>query len=86
MVQQLNLTHFVDDHSDVLCDIRRHFSDLRLSVPELYIVPTTSWDDEYWQAWSTRSDISRATRDAERFDLQFAHDLSAVPLPPRPDP
>ena len=85
-VEQLNLTHFVDDHSDVLCDIRRHFSDLRLSMPELYIVPTTSWDDNSWQAWSTHSDISRADWAAHSFDLQFANDLSAVPIPPRPDP
>jgi hypothetical protein len=86
IVQQLNITHFVDDHSDVLQDIRQHFSDQRLSVPELYIVPTTSWDDNYWQAWITPAEISRATRAAARHSLQLANDLSAVPLPPRLDP
>jgi hypothetical protein len=86
MVQQLNLTHFVDDHSDVLCDIRRHFSDQRLSVPELYIVRTTSWDDDDRQARRTRSDTSRAIWAAERYDLQFADNLSAVPFPPPLDP
>jgi hypothetical protein len=55
VVQQLRLTHFVDDHADVLCDIRRYFSRQRLSLPELYIVPTVTWD-EYSGAWASFKD------------------------------
>jgi hypothetical protein len=85
VVQRLRLTHFVDDRSDVLRDIRWHFARHRLSVPELYIVPTVTWD-KYSGAWASFKDQNIAKRDAHEHGLRFAANLHAVPLPPARPP
>jgi hypothetical protein len=81
VVEQLQLTHFVDDHADVLCDIRRHFLGRRLALPELYIVPTMSWDENAQEAWQFERDMILAERAAQHHRLNFATGLLTVPLP-----
>jgi hypothetical protein len=85
VVQRLRLTHFVDDRCDVLLDIRRHFERQRLSVPELYIVPTVTWDQDSG-ARPTFKDHSNAKRDAFDYGLKFAAGLHTVPFPPARPP
>jgi len=82
VVAWLKLTHFVDDHSDVLCDIREHFTNrlAELPTPVLYLVPTTSWTDQ--GARADFKDIQRAKRESRSYNLTFASCLSEVPLPP----
>ena len=80
VVQELQLTHFVDDRSDVLYDIRCHFTRHRLSVPELYIVPTVTWD-KCSGAWASFKDQNNAMHAAHEFGLTLAAGLHAVPLP-----
>jgi hypothetical protein len=80
---QLKLTHFVDDHLDVLLDIGRHFSNHGGgAVPRLYLVPTTSWDDHNSQVWQSFIVHTRAQSAARNHTMHFASDLSKVPLPP----
>jgi hypothetical protein len=43
---QLGLTHFVDDRLDVLFDIQTHFAEHRLTLPHLYLVPTTTLETD----------------------------------------
>ena len=81
MVQRLQLTHFVDDRIDVLCDIRKHFEEQRLEVPGLCIVPTTSLN-EYGEAWPSFKELRDARWAAQEYKLRFADNLGAVPLPP----
>jgi len=82
VVAWLKLTHFVDDRSDVLCDIREHFTNelAELPMPVLYLVPTTSWTDQ--GARADFKDIQRAKRESRSYNLTFASCLSEVPLPP----
>ena len=82
VVQQLQLTHFVDDHADVLWDIKRHFSNQGWAAPHLYIVPTTSWDEHLRRAWQYDRDVSRAQSAATEYSLNFARNLASIPLPP----
>jgi hypothetical protein len=89
VVQELELTHFVDDHADVLQDIKRHFSTQRMAAPHLYIVPTMSWDEHFDRACQSDRDVSRAQSAATEYGLHFARNLAAIPLPrrwvPRPE-
>ena len=85
VVQRLRLTHFVDDRCDVLLDIRRHFERQRLSVPELYIVPTVTWD-QYSGARPTFKDQMNARNMSFFHGLTLAAGLHAVPLPPARPP
>ena len=81
MAWQLKLTHFVDDHLDVLLGIGRHFSNHGGSEPRLCLVPTTSWDDHYSQVWQYFIVHIRAQSAARKHTLHFANDLSEVPRP-----
>ena len=64
-----------------LCDIKRHFLDQRLALPELHIVPTMSWDENAQEAWQLDSDRRRAQWAAQDHSLNSATGLIAVPLP-----
>ena len=81
VVEQLQLTHFVDDHADVLCDIRRHLCEQGLALPKLYIVPTTSWDDDTQEAWQYDNVVDHARSAAQHYGLNYATGLITVPLP-----
>ena len=81
VVAQLQLTHFVDDHADVLVDIKNHVDELREVVPKLYIVPTTSWDNGAQQAVVYQNDEARAQRAAQQHNLNLATGLVTVPIP-----
>jgi len=82
VVQQFQLTHFVDDRSDVLRDIKRHFARQRLTAPVLYIVPTTTWHGFSREALPTAHDREQAQLGAYSLgNAVFAEHLGEVPLP-----
>jgi len=82
MVWRLQLTHFVDDRSDVLSDIKLYFLERDRAEPVLYLVPTTTWHSSSREAFPTDHDRDRAQRGVYSLGTAvFAEHLGEVPLP-----
>ena len=82
VVWRLRLTHFVDDRSDVLDDIKFHFMERNVAEPVCYIVPTTTWHSSSREAYPTDHDRDRAQRGVYSLGTAvFAEHLGEVPLP-----
>ena len=86
IVDQLGLTHFADDHVDVLSDVKKHCKERMLQGPQLYIVTTTRLIEmaERWVQNRSYSDGHRARTEARKQGFHFAESLSCIDLPPMP--
>jgi hypothetical protein len=86
IAMRLGLTHFVDDRYDVLHDIQRHFKEHNLMPPQLYLVPTTTFerDGPVMRFVDIQNAKGKVRQHRPHNSIQYFEGLHMVPFPPMP--